>query len=197
MIPFEGRITLDGGRLAALRGARFRAARRRVQMVFQNPTASLDPTQTVGAAVVEALRLARADATQAVVAELLAQVGLSATLMDRRPATLSGGQAQRVAIARALAASPALLVMDEPTASLDVSTAAALLSLLRDLAVRRGLGYVVITHDLAVAARLAHQVAVMEAGRIVEIGDTAAIIETPSHPCTRALVAAARAAQPG
>jgi peptide/nickel transport system ATP-binding protein len=168
MVPYEGRVLFRGEPLSTLRGA----ALRRMQLVFQNPAASLDPIQTAGAAIEEALELGglrdrrqrRARATA-----LLEQVGLANSLLDRLPGTLSGGQAQRVAIARALAAEPALLVLDEPTASLDVSTAAGLLTLLRDLAVRLGVGYIVITHDVAVASVLAHRVAVMQNGRLVEI----------------------------
>jgi peptide/nickel transport system ATP-binding protein len=107
---------------------------------------------------------------------LLEQVGLAESLLNRMPRTLSGGQAQRVAIARALAAEPALLVLDEPTASLDVSTAAGLLTLLRDLAERFGVGYIVITHDLAVASVLAHRLAVMQNGRLVGIRETGQVL---------------------
>ncbi len=163
MVPYEGRIRLHGQDMAALRGARFRAARRRVQMVFQAPAASLDPLQTVGAALAEAATLAGC-AAPGHAAAMLAQVGLPAALLSRRPASLSGGQAQRVAIARALAADPAVLVLDEPTASLDPSSAAALLALLRDLASVRGVGYVLITHDIAVAAVMAHRTLNIEEG---------------------------------
>jgi len=161
MLPYDGRILLAGQDLAALRGARFRAARRRVQMLFQAPASSLDPLQTVGAALAEAAALSRSAVREAA---MLAQVGLPAALLSRRPASLSGGQAQRVAIARALAADPAVLVLDEPTASLDASSAAALLALLRDLASVRRLGYVLITHDRAVAAVLAHRTLQIEEG---------------------------------
>jgi len=178
-VAHDGRVVLEGCDLASLRGRAGRAARRRMQLVFQAPAASLDPVQSVGAAIGEALLLggwrdARARRDRA--AALLAQVGLADSLLDRSPSTLSGGQAQRVAIARALAAEPVLLVLDEPTASLDVSTAAGLLALLRDLAGRHGLGYIVITHDLAVASVLAHRLALMRDGRVVEIGETAQML---------------------
>jgi peptide/nickel transport system ATP-binding protein len=130
-------------------------------MLFQAPASSLDPLQTVGAALAEAAALSRSAVREAA---MLAQVGLPAALLSRRPASLSGGQAQRVAIARALAADPAVLVLDEPTASLDASSAAALLALLRDLASVRRLGYVLITHDRAVAAVLAHRTLQIEEG---------------------------------
>jgi len=169
MVPYEGCVVFGGETLTSLRGAPLRAARRRMQLVFQNPAASLDPVQTAGEAIEEALQLGgMGDRRQrrARAAALLEQVGLAASLLDRLPRMLSGGQAQRVAIARALAAEPALLVLDEPTASLDVSTAAGLLALLLDLAARLGVSYIVITHDLAVASVLAHRVVIMEEGRI-------------------------------
>jgi oligopeptide/dipeptide ABC transporter ATP-binding protein len=178
-VAYQGQVSLEGCDLASLRGRSRRAVLRRMQLVFQAPAASLDPVQTVEAAIGEALVLGGwrdARARRDRVAALLGQVGLADSLMDRLPATLSGGQAQRVAIARALAAEPALLVLDEPTASLDVSTAAGLLALLHDLAARHGLGYVLITHDLAVASVLAHRVAVMRDGRFVELGDAAQIL---------------------
>jgi ABC-type glutathione transport system ATPase component len=193
-VVYDGRVVLDGYDMTSLRGRALRAVRRRMQLVFQAPAASLDPVQTVGAAIGEALSLGGwrdADARRQRAAALLAQVGLADSLLDRLPATLSGGQAQRVAIARALAAEPALLVLDEPTASLDVSTAAGLLALLRDLAGRHGLGYIVITHDLAVASVLAHRLAVMQDGRLVEIGETTQILGAPRHACTQGLIAAA------
>ncbi len=192
MVPYDGQVMLRGQHIGALRGAAMRVARRRIQMVFQNPAGSLDPLQTVGAAIREALALA-GDAREGRAEALLDQVGLPAALLRRYPATLSGGQAQRAAIARALAADPDVLLLDEPTASLDVSTAAGLLCLLRDLAGSRGLAYIVITHDLAAAAFLAHRLAVMQGGRVVETGETAALLHAPTHPCTQALVAAARA----
>ncbi len=179
MIPYEGRVQVLGQDLAALRGASFRAARRRVQMVFQSPAASLDPLQSVADAIGEALQLgglAARPARRTRAAALLAQVGLPEALLNRIPATLSGGQAQRVAIARALAAAPDVLVLDEPTASLDMSTASGLLALLRELAVTQGLAYIVITHDLAVASVLAHRLALMQDGQLMEIGPTAHVL---------------------
>jgi ABC-type glutathione transport system ATPase component len=190
MVPYSGQILLDGQDIAGRSGAAARAARRQVQMVFQAPLASLDPQQTVGAAIDEAAALAGRAAPD-LAAGLLAQVGLPQSLSRRRPASLSGGQAQRVAIARALAAAPAVLVLDEPTASLDASTAAALLALLHNLATVRGLGILLITHDLAVAAVLADRIAVIDAGAMVEAGSTRMLLSAPVHPSTRALVDAA------
>jgi oligopeptide/dipeptide ABC transporter ATP-binding protein len=193
MVPHAGTVAIGGQDIARLHGAERRAARRRAQMVFQSPLASLDPLMDVAAQIGEALALGGVRdgrARRARAAALLAQVGLPPALLGRLPATLSGGQAQRVAVARALAASPDLLVLDEPTASLDVSSAAGLLALLRAMAADRGLAYIVITHDLAVAAALSHRIAVLHHGRMVELGETATIIGAPSHPATRALVAA-------
>ena len=113
-------------------------------------------------------------------------------MLGRRPGTLSGGQAQRVAIARALAAEPDLIVLDEPTASLDMHAQAALLDLLADLALRLGLGYILISHDLAVVRRLAHRIAIMDRGEVVELADAETLIRAPSHPVTAALIAASR-----
>jgi len=141
-------------------------------VVFQDPAASLNPAMDVAALIGEAWHLGGERDRAALLrraAALLQAVALPEALLHRMPATLSGGQAQRVAIARALAAEPDLLVLDEPTASLDVSTQAVVLNLLRDLAAARGLAYILITHDLASVSFLAHRVAVLKRGRIVEV----------------------------
>jgi len=192
MLTAEGEVLLDGIALSRFRGSAHRAARRRVQVVFQDPLASLNPVLTVGRTLAEAFRLGglRAGLRDRCVASL-AQVGLEAALLDRLPATLSGGQAQRVAVARALAAAPDVIVLDEPTASLDASSRAGLLSLLGDLAGRTGVAYLVITHDLAVASCLARRIAVIEQGRIVEIADTEDFLVRPVSAAARAWVAAA------
>jgi ABC-type glutathione transport system ATPase component len=124
------------------------------------------------------------------VAHLLDEVELGAAFASRRPGELSGGQAQRVALARALAADPALLLLDEATSALDVLVGARVIDLLARLQRSRGLALLFITHDLALARRLCHRIAVMEAGRIVETGETATVIANPSHPATRRLVTA-------
>ena len=190
MQTYEGRVSVAGEALGALRGAPARRARQRLQVVFQDPAASLNPHMSVAEIVGEAmlLRGARPDGAAAV----LQLVGLGAAMLGRRPGTLSGGQAQRVAIARALAAKPDLIVLDEPTASLDMRAQAALLDLLADLALRLGLGYILISHDLAVVRRLAHRIAIMDRGEMVELADAETLIRAPRHPVTAALIAASR-----
>jgi peptide/nickel transport system ATP-binding protein len=196
MLPYEGTVRLRDVVLGTLRGAARRRARRRLGVVFQDPAASLNPAMDVEALIGEALRLGgerNRAARRRRAAALLESVGLPEALLGRFPGTLSGGQAQRVAIARALAAEPDLLVFDEPTASLDVSTQAVVLNLLRHLAASRGLAYIVITHDLAAVGFLAHRVAVLHRGRIVDVQDTASMLRNPLHPHSAALVQAARA----
>jgi peptide/nickel transport system ATP-binding protein len=171
-----GTMKLDGEPVAGLVPAR-------MQMVFQDPFGSLDPRMRVGEIVAEGHR--RAD-----VAALLEQVGLTADMAGRYPHEFSGGQRQRIAIARALAVNPALLICDEPTSALDVSVQAQVLRLLADLQARLGLAYLFITHNIAVVDYLAHEVAVMYLGRIVERGTTEEVLRTPRHPYTQALLAA-------
>jgi oligopeptide/dipeptide ABC transporter ATP-binding protein len=192
MAPYEGKVALWGNRLDRLDPRKLRAARRRMQVVFQDPALSLNPTMPVAALIEEPLRLAgigmreRRDRAMA----LLQQVGLSPLLEHRLPGTLSGGQAQRVALARALAGEPDLLVLDEPTSGLDVSTQAGLLILLRRLLTMRRIAYLFNTHDLAAARFLAHRIAVMEEGRLVEIGTAEDLVRQPVHEASRALVEA-------
>jgi peptide/nickel transport system ATP-binding protein len=155
----------------------------RMQMVFQDPFGSLDPRMRVGEIVAEGNP--RTD-----VAALLEQVGLDAGMAERYPHEFSGGQRQRIAIARALAVAPALLICDEPTSALDVSVQAQVLRLLIDLQARLGLAYLFITHNIAVVDYLAHEVAVMYLGRIVERGTSDEVLRTPHHPYTQALLAA-------
>ncbi len=165
--------------------------RRLIQPVFQDPVASLDPLWRVGDIIAEPLRHLAPDPGWANrIAALLDEVELGAEFAQRRPTELSGGQAQRVAIARALIANPKLLLLDEATSALDVLVAGKVLDLLADLQRRRGLALLFISHDLAVARRLCHRIAVMEAGRIVEQGPTETLITAPQHPATQRLVAA-------
>lgn len=168
--------------------------RRLIQPVFQDPVASLDPQWRVADIIAEPLRHLRpgldAAARDEAVAKAIAEVELEPAIARRRPATLSGGQAQRVAIARALVAEPEMLLLDEATSALDVLVAGRVLDLLARLQRARGLAILFISHDLAVARRLCGRIAVMEGGRIVEEGDMEAVIRTPCHPVTRALVAA-------
>lgn len=196
----SGQVWLGGGEQGAVNlhheyqatAARRRAVRRRLQMIFQDPDASLNPRMTLGAAVSEPLQvhtsLGRA-AQQERVAQLLQQVGLSQEMVARYPHELSGGQRQRVCIARALAVAPDLLVCDEATSALDVSVQAQILNLLSELRQELKLSYLFITHDLAVVRQLADRVMVMYLGELVEVGDTASVLETPAHPYTRALLA--------
>ncbi|MEV0991683.1 ATP-binding cassette domain-containing protein [Streptomyces sp. NPDC049949] len=188
----------DGGRILVhgrdrgdrVRGKAQRLARaREVQMVFQDPFLSLDPRTTVGGALRETLRLHFPGADHGRrVAELLDQVGLGAREADALPRQLSGGQRQRVAIARALAVEPAVLVLDEAVAALDVSVQAQILNLLADIREQTGIGYLFITHDLGVVRCVTDDVVVMRHGRIVEAGPTARVLAAPEHPYTRLLL---------
>jgi len=192
MIGYSGDIILDGQSFHALRGAEKRALRKKIQVVFQDPRESLNPRIKIGAIIAEPLRLAgHTTNLREQVNTLLNRVGLNPEMADKLPAGVSGGQAQRIAIARALAAEPELIVLDEPTSSLDVSTQAMLLNLLKDLAVDTGLSYILISHDFAVVSYMADRIAVLNAGRIVEMNDTAALIAAPQHDYTKALLCAA------
>ncbi|MDB4969355.1 MAG: oligopeptide/dipeptide transporter ATP-binding protein [Myxococcales bacterium] len=188
-----GLVPADEGQVL-IAGQRLRRAGTRVQMVFQDPFASLNPVHTVEHHLLRPLarRLRQpAAALRAEAARLLAAVGLEASLAARHPHALSGGQRQRVAIARALAAGPEVILADEPTSMLDVSTRLGVLTLLRRLADERRLGILFITHDLASAAAIADRVLTMYAGRVVESGATATVLGAPSHPYTRLLLASA------
>ena len=189
----SGRITLDGADLQTATRLELRALRRRVGIVFQDPQASLDPRQRIGDIVAEPLRIdGEPDPgrrRQRALA-LLTQVGLAADLIDRHPHQLSGGQRQRVAIARALASRPELLICDEALSALDAQHRAGILALLAELKQQHGLTLLFITHDLSAAAALAERIAVMHEGRIVEQGETAAVLAQPEHRYTRLLLAA-------
>jgi ABC-type microcin C transport system duplicated ATPase subunit YejF len=163
-------------------------------MVFQDPYGALNPTSTVAGTLAEGLEvhgLAQGDAMRLRILAALEEVGLDAGFAERRPHQLSGGQRQRVAIARALVVEPDVVILDEPTSALDLSVQAQILNLLLDLQERRGLAYLFISHDIDVVRHLCHRVCVMEAGSIVEEGDTAMVLSSPTHPCTRKLVDAA------
>ncbi|WP_459548773.1 ABC transporter ATP-binding protein [Nocardia sp. X0981] len=190
--PQAGTIEIFGRETGGLTKAQKRELRRRMQIVFQDPTASLDPRLPVFDAIAEPLRIdgrSRADIARRV-PELLTQVGLRPEHADRYPADFSGGQKQRISIARALALDPELLVLDEPVSSLDVSIQAGVLNLLRDLQADRGLSYLFVSHDLSVVRNLAHDIAVMYRGRIVECGPAEQIFDAPRHAYTRSLIEA-------
>ncbi|WP_310629945.1 dipeptide ABC transporter ATP-binding protein [Paraburkholderia sp.] len=196
-----GEIRIDGQPLAALRGAGERLSLyKRMQVVFQDPFGSLSPRMTIEQIVGEGLTVhqpqLKGEAKRRRIGGLLEEVGLPAESMLRYPHEFSGGQRQRIAIARALAVEPEMIVLDEPTSALDVSIQKQVLALLTDLQKRYRLSYLFITHDLAVMRAMAHRVIVMKAGRIVEQGDTLAVLDAPTHPYTQSLLAASMLANP-
>lgn len=197
LAPHSGAVEFDGAKLAGHVGARSADQRRRIQMVFQDPLSSLNPRQSVGAAVMRPLRmffgLDRATARRRA-AELFAALGLEEALMSRYPRQLSGGQQQRVAIARAFAAEPDLLVCDEITSALDASIQARVLELLLAMQRRTGAAMIVITHDLSVIWKLAPRVVVLQGGKVIEAGPTDAVFRAPRSAYTAGLVAAATSA---
>ena len=198
--PTAGRFTFDGVDVFGLGREPMRALRRRMQVIFQDPSGSLNPRMTVGDAIAEPLiihRLATRAERPARVAELLAEVGLDASFAPRYPHELSGGQRQRVGIARALSVRPELLICDEPVTALDVSVQAQVLNLLRDLQQAHRLTYLFIAHDLAVVRNVADDVAVMYAGQIVERAPVDRLYGAPRHPYTRALLSAVPVPDPG
>jgi ABC-type glutathione transport system ATPase component len=191
--PDGGSIRLEGVDVRSARGRELRELRRRMQMVFQDPYASLNPRMTVGTALYEAGRVHRrpgSDDRQAFVNALLERVHLPASMAERRPRELSGGQRQRVAVARALAVGPEILIADEAVSALDVSIQTQLLNLFLDLRDDLGVTIIFIAHQLAVLAEVADRVAIMHQGRIVETGPTASVFHSPRDPYTIALLAA-------
>lgn len=191
--PTAGEVRYDGEDVLAFTPARLRAARRHMQMVFQDPYSSLNPRMTARDIVAEPLvihglgtRSDRADR----VAALFALVGLDTAHLDRYPREFSGGQRQRIGLARALALEPRFVIADEPVSALDVSIQAQVVNLLMDLQQRLQLTYLFIAHDLRLVRHICHRVAVMYRGRIVEMGDTETLFAAPAHPYTRALLSA-------
>ncbi len=198
--PVQGAVTVDGQNPAGLSGAALLAFRRNVQMVFQDPYASLSPRRTILQSLLEPLevhqigrdraeRLARAEAT-------LDAVGLDQASLRRYPHEFSGGQRQRIGIARAIIADPKLVILDEPVSALDISVRAQVINLLADIQRSRNVGYMFIGHDLALMRHVTDRVAVMYLGRVVELGTTAEIFDNPQHPYTRSLILSAPSPDP-
>ena len=189
----KGEISIDGRDVRKLGPAGLRQARREMQMIFQDPFASLNPRISVGDIVAEPMiihGLARGQELKDRVEALFHRVGLTSDQIRRYPHEFSGGQRQRVCIARALAVNPKLIVADEPTSALDVSVQAQVLELLLELQQSLGLAYLFISHDMAVVEEMAHRVAVMQQGRIVEMGPRQAVLNDPRHIYTKTLLAA-------
>jgi len=196
--PTAGSVRFQGEELVGMRADRLRELRRDMQIVFQDPYASLDPRLTVGTSIAEPLEVQKIPGDhQARVKELLELVGLSPDHSRRFPHEFSGGQRQRIGIARALASNPKLLVLDEPVSALDVSIQAGVVNLLADLQDQLGLAYVFIAHDLSVVRHVSHSVAVMYLGKLVEVATAETLYERASHPYTRALLSAIPVPDPG
>src|SRR5579859_1867691 len=186
-----GRVLFNGEDLTRIGGGRMRRMRRQMQMIFQDPFASLDPRMTVGEIVGEPIDnfgVARGRARRQRIQELLRLVGLNPNFTNRYPHEFSGGQRQRIGIARALAPNPTFIVCDEPVSALDVSIQAQIINLLQDLQREFNLTYLFIAHDLAVVRHLSNRVAVMYLGKVVEVADRNDIYVAPQHPYTRALL---------
>jgi peptide/nickel transport system ATP-binding protein len=198
--PTAGEVRLRGRPLAAMRGAERKAARYAIQMMFQDPYAALDPRMSVAGIIEEPLRAkgSISRAQRAVrVSQLVQEVGLAASQLDRYPRELSGGQRQRVGLARALATSPALIVADEPVSALDVSVRSQILNLMADLQAEHQLTYFMVSHDLTVIHFFADLIAVMYLGKIVESGRPDELFRSPAHHYTRALIDAVPHPAPG
>jgi peptide/nickel transport system ATP-binding protein len=198
--PTAGEVLFDGVDLARLRRAELRPRRKDVQIIFQDPYSSLNPRMRVMETLEEGMAAlgigAGREERQARIDALLTDVGLAPELKSRYPHEFSGGQRQRIAIARALSVEPRLIVCDEPTSALDVSVQAQILNLLKALQRQRGLAYLFITHNISVIEFLAHEVAVMYLGRIVERGSVEEVLSDPKHPYTRALLSAVPVIEP-
>jgi peptide/nickel transport system ATP-binding protein len=192
--PTSGEMDLEGAALAPRAKKRTTSHRRDVQIVFQNPDSSLNPSHTVYDILSRPLRLFRGDEVRGRLREelvaILESVNLHESCLSRYPSQLSGGEKQRVGIARALAANPKVIVCDEPVSALDVSVQATVLNLLKELQEQNGYSYLFVSHDLGVVRYLAHRVLVMYLGHIMEIGPTSRVFEPPYHPYTEALTSA-------
>jgi oligopeptide/dipeptide ABC transporter ATP-binding protein len=194
-----GKVIFDGQDLLSLPENQLRDLRKRAQMVFQDPFASLSPRRSVGQILSEPFEIhgvGSKSEREARVGELLSSVGMSPGVTNRYPHEFSGGQRQRIGIARALALNPELIVLDEPVSALDISVRAQVVNLLADLQKERGIAYLFVGHDLALMRHVAHRIAVMYLGRIVEIGSAAEVYSRPSHPYTRSLLASSPVPDP-
>jgi oligopeptide transport system ATP-binding protein len=197
--PTSGHMYLEEVDLAALSGNQLREMRRRVQMVFQDPFASLDPRFTVGALIAEPMVIHKVGTPREIrqrVEELLSTVGLNPQFADRYPHEFSGGQRQRIAIARAISIEPQFIIADEPVSALDVSIRAQILNLMQRLQKRMGLTYLFISHDLSVVRHVAQRTAVMYLGKLMEVADGDEVYLNPLHPYTAALLSAVPIAEP-
>jgi peptide/nickel transport system ATP-binding protein len=197
--PDSGSVRVDGEDVLGIEARALRALRKRMQIIFQDPFASLNPRMSVGTAIAAPLHanaLASSSQARERVAELLVRVGLTPDMASRFPHEFSGGQRQRICIARALALGPKLIIADEAVSALDVSVKAQVVNLMLDLQASMGLAYLFISHDIAVVERMSHRVAVMYLGEIVEIGPRAAVFGNPQHPYTKKLMAAVPIADP-
>jgi len=191
--PTAGLVNFEGQELTKLKGEQMRRMRRKVQMIFQDPYASLNPRMTVGSIIGEPLEihnLAKGREKQQRVQELLSVVGLNPYFANRYPHEFSGGQRQRIGIARALAVNPSFIVCDEPISALDVSIQAQIINLLEELQNEFGLTYLFIAHDLSVVRHISDRIAVMYLGKIVELADRLDLYQNPLHPYSKALLSA-------
>ncbi|MFJ4164686.1 ABC transporter ATP-binding protein [Microbacterium sp. NPDC089698] len=199
LTPTSGSIRLDGADVAGLARSELQDFRRRVQMVFQNPASSLNPRQTVGAAIAAPLRaqgIAPKEGMKPRVQSLMDRVGLRPEHYNRFPHEFSGGQKQRVGIARALALEPDVVICDEPVSALDVSVQAQVINLLQDIQADTGISYVFIAHDLSVVKHFAHDVAVMYLGKVMERGTRDEVFDAPRHPYTQSLLSSVPSPDP-
>lgn len=191
VLPTRGSITFMGVDIVNCERSELKAARRDMQIVFQDPYSSLDPRMSIGSIIAEPLvvhRVGDRPSRRGRVLDLLDLVGMPSDIVHRSPGEFSGGQRQRVAIARALALNPKLVICDEPTSSVDVSVQAQIINLLKDLQDELGLSYLFISHDLSIVYTMSDRIAVMQGGQIVEIGEAEQVFRRPAHEYTRALL---------
>lgn len=195
LLPLSsGKIYFEGQDISLFDRRTAKSYHQKVQMIFQNPEASLDPTMRIRDSLLEVLHIHEIgqtpDERMARIIQMLAQIGLSDHLLSRYPHQISGGEAQRLIICRALLLNPQVLLLDEPTAMLDVSVQASILNLLKDLQQNFGLTYLYITHDIELLSWIGDTIGVMQEGRLVERGSREQILESPSHPYTKTLLRA-------